>query len=236
MFTSVYLLLLLLLVLFSWIANVYGVMLPNGEMIPSLLSADSFRWFVRYGVGHVADAPIVQVLFVLLMVGAARGCGLLRHLKHLIYEREYLPLTRRQRYAARVSWGIFVLSIFFVLSGVLLPGGSLLSVTGRIVGGPLSRGWLFLLCIVVCVSCWAYGRLSGLWYTERGALQAFTSEIARCSHYFVTLIVASQLVAALHYVHIFDLLGWGAALTRWCVTLLYGLPLVIALVRDGGQE
>lgn len=229
LFATLYLVLLVLLVLFSWIASAYGLVLPSGEAVSSLLGADSMRWFVRHSVENIAAAPIVQVVLVLIMVGAVRSCGVVRGVGNLVREGRRLPLSRRQQYAARIALIVLGVCLLLVVWGIVAPSGNLLSVTGRIAGGPLSGGWPFILLLLVCVPCLVYGRISGLWHTERDVLDAFTAEIARCSGYFVTLIVGSQLMAALHYVHLFDLLGWGRKGVNFFMFLLYGLPLLFAL-------
>lgn len=231
MFPVVYTLLLFILVMFSWIASVYGFVLPDGELMPSLLSSDSSRWFVRHSIEHIASAPIVYVLLVLMMMSAIRSCGVVFYVKHLFLERRRPSLTRRQQYAARIAWVVFLVCIVLVLWGVLSPKGNLLSVTGHIAGGPLSSGWLFILFVIVCAASLVYGCLVGLWHTPQSILKAFTTEIARCSDYFVTYIITSQLVAALHYTHFFQLLGWGSSAVSLFTFLVYGVPLVSSLCR-----
>lgn len=236
LFATLYLILLALLVLFSWIASAYGLVLPGGEVVPSLLGTDSMRWFVRHSVENIAAAPIVQAVLVLIMVGAVRSCGVVRSVGYLVRERRRLPLSRRQQYAMRIALIVLGMCLLLVGWGIAAPGGNLLSVTGRIAGGPLSGGWPFMLLLLVCVPCWVYGRVSGLWHTEREVLDAFTAEIARCSGYFVTLIVGAQLMAALHYVRVFDLLGWGDGAVTVLSAIVYGLPLVAAMVRSDGNK
>lgn len=231
MFSTLYVLLLLLVVLFSWIANMYGLLLPDGEVMPSILSADGTRWLVRHSLDNVVAAPVASVLLVLMMVGMLRNIGLVGGAVYLFREHRFPSLSPRQRYASRVSWGVFGVLVSLVLMGILVPGGNLLSVTGHIVGGPLSEGWLFVLFGVISVPCLLYGWMAGMWRTERDVLNAFSSEVARCSSYFVTLIVASQLVGALHYIRLFELIGWGELPLAICVTVLYGLPLIISLCR-----
>lgn len=231
MFTTIYICLLLVLVFASWIASIYGVMLPNGEVMPSLLSADSLRWFVRHSMEIIAAAPLAQVVLILLMVGTIRSCGLIRYVAHLLCEHKALPLVHRQKHALRIALLVFGVFVALVLSGILTPDGNLLSVTGHIAGGPFSRGWLFLLCLVVCVSCLIYGRLSDLWHTEYELFGFLTSEIARCSGYFVTLVVAALFMAALHYVGLFELLGWGGSAVTIFSLVLYGLPLGVVVCK-----
>ena len=233
MFTTIYICLLLVLVFVSWIASIYGVVLSNGEVMPSLLSADSLRWFVRHSMEIIAAAPLAHVLLILLMVGTVRSCGLLRYVVHLMREHKALPLVHRQKHALRIALLVFGVFVALVLSGILTPDGNLLSVTGHIVGGPLSRGWLFLLCLVVCVPCLIYSRLSDLWHTEYELLGFLTSEIARCSGYFVTLVVAALFMAALHYIGLFELLGWSDSAISIFSLMLYGLPLAVAVCKKG---
>lgn len=232
MFTTIYICLLLVLVFVSWIASIYGLMLPNGAVMPSLLSADSMRWFVRHSMEIIEAAPLAQVLLILLMVGTIRSCGLIRYVAHLMREHRALPLVHRQKHATRIALLVFGVFVALVLSGILTPDGNLLSVTGHIAGGPFSRGWLFLLCLVVCVPCLVYGRLSDLWHTEYELLGFLTSEIARCSGYFVTLVVAALFMAALHYVGLFELLGGSDSVVAIFSMVLYGLPLAVTIYKD----
>ena len=207
-------------------------MLPNGAVMPSLLSADSMRWFVRHSMEIIEAAPLAQVLLILLMVGTIRSCGLIRYVAHLMREHKALALVHRQKHATRIALLVFGVFVALVLSGILTPDGNLLSVTGHIAGGPFSRGWLFLLCLVVCVPCLVYGRLSDLWHTEYELLGFLTSEIARCSGYFVTLVVAALFMAALHYVGLFELLGWSDSVVAIFSMVLYGLPLAVTIYKD----
>ena len=232
MFAIIYLLLIVVLVAFSWIGSVYGLMQPDGTMLPSLLSAESVRWFVRHGIDNIAAAPIVEVLLALLMVGAVEESGIGKILSGIVREHTLPFLSRHQRYALHVSLAVFVVCVFVVAVGLVGPGGNLLSVTGRIAGGPFARGWLPLLCICVCVPCVFYGWIADLWNTERDVLSGLTAAIARCSGYFVTLIVASQLMAIVQYLRLFELVGWGSGAVSVCAAIVYGLPLVVSVVRD----
>ena len=89
-YTSLYLLLLLLLVLFSWVGSAYGLMLPDGALLPNLLGPDSVRYFVRHGIEHISAAPVVEVLLLVLMVGAVGQSGLWSHLLSVLH-LPYLP-------------------------------------------------------------------------------------------------------------------------------------------------
>lgn len=231
LFTSIYLYLLLVVVLFSWIASVYGLILPSGEAVPSLLSSEAIRWFVRHSVEHISAAPIVQIVLVLIMISVLRNCGLVRYVGYVIRERKLPSLSRRQQYALRVALVLFGVCVALLLWGIVPIGGNLLSVTGHIARGPLASGWLFILLLIVCVPCIIYGRMAGIWHSEHEVVTALAAEIGHCSGYFVTLVVASQLMAAIEYVHAFELLGWGRTAVGLLTMCIYGVPLVVVVCR-----
>ena len=222
-----YLVILVLLVLFSWIGSACGLMLPDGMHLPNLLGADSVRYFVRHSIDHISASPLVEVILLLLMISAVVQSGLWSSLVETLRERTLPTLSRRQVYSLRVSLVIFVVCLLIIAMGFVGPQGNLLSVTGRIAGGPFAQGWLPLLSLCVCLPCICYGWLSGMWSTERDILSALTVTIARRSSYFVTLIIASQVMAAIRYLHLFELLGWGDMASSVCYLLLSGLPLLI---------
>ena len=232
MFAIIYLLLIAVLVAFSWVGSVYGLLLPDGTVLPSLLSADSVRWFVRHSIDNIAAAPLVEALLVLLMVGAVEQSGIGKIVMGVVREHTLPSLSRHQRYALHISLFVFIICVLVIVVGLVGPGGNLLSVTGRISGGPFARGWLPLLCVCVCIPCISYGWIGDLWNSGNELLSGLTAAIARCSGYFVTLIVASQLIASVQYLRLFELIGWGSGAASVCVAIVYGLPLIVSVVRD----
>lgn len=219
MITICYLILIAVLILFSWVGSIYGLLLPDGSILPNLLSERSVRWFVRNSLDTMAEAPFVEIMLVLMLVSALRCSGLLP----AIVRRT--PINRRHRYALRTSLVVFAVCICLLLIGIA-PGGNLLSVTGHIVGGPFADGWLFLVTLAICLPCVIYGRMSGLWRTVNDVLAGLSSEIVRCADCLVTCVVASQLMAAIQYVCLFEYLGLGAAMTTLTEICVYGLPFV----------
>lgn len=216
---SLYLLLIAVLVLFSWVGSIYGLLLPDGTILPNLLSEESVRWFVRHSIGNIASAPFVEILLVLIVIGALRSSGLLSA------AARRTPYTGRHRYALRTAIAIFVIGVVLLVVNIV-PGGNLLSVTGHVAKGPFAQGWLFLLAIIICIPCIVYGCMSGQWRNERDVLVGFSTEIVRCADCLVTCMVASQLVATIRYVRLFELLGSTHVLMTLTEVLVYALPFV----------
>ncbi len=224
--SSLYLLLIAVIVLFSWVGSIYALTLPDGSMLPNLLSEESVRWFVRHSIDNVLAAPFVEVLLVLIVIGALRSSGLFAALVHCTSLD-----VRRHRHALYTALAVLAVCLCLVLLGVL-PGGNLLSVTGHIAGGPFASGWLFLLTIVASVPSIVYGRVSGQWRNAKEVFAGLSSEIASCASYFVTLMVASQLMATIRYVRLFELLGLSHTMQSIAVVLVYAVPLIVLLVTN----
>ena len=221
---NLYLLLIAVLVLFSWVGNIYTLTLPDGSMLPNLLSEEGVRWLVRHSLDNIASAPFAEVLLVLIMVGALRGSRLLD-----VLTRRVRLITRRDRYAFRTALAVFLVGVCSVGIG-LLPGGNLLGVTGYVAGGPFSNGWLFLLALLVCLPSMIYGWMSGRCRGEREIFVGMASEVASYADCLVTLVVASQLVAIMRYVCLFDLLGMSHGMREGVVAIVYFVPLIVSFI------
>ena len=210
--------------------------LGSEDAVVNLLGDAGVRWMVRHCVAHIAAAPIAEVLLVLLMMGAVKQCGLADCVRLLVREKTLTALSQRQSYALRLSSIVLGVVLLVLLLGIVPPWGKLLSVMGGVIGGPLSSGWIFVLFLLVCIPSLCYGWLNGVWHTEREVLQAVTCEVSRCAGYFVTLIVAAQLVAAVQYTQLLACMGWVS--TTLIPIVLYGAPLLAYFVgrKDVGCE
>lgn len=224
--SSLYLLFIVVIILFSWVGSIYALPLPDGSVIPNLLSDESIRWFVRHGIDNISAAPLGEVLLVLIMIGALRSSGLFSALVH----RASRP-TRRHRHALHIAIAVFVVCVCLVLIGIA-PGGNLLSVTGHLSGGPFAAGWLLVLTCVLCIPSIIYGRMSGHWHSANEIFAGLSSEIASSATCLITLLIASQFVAAIRYVHLFELLNLSYTMQRILIALVYYIPLIVYLLTN----
>lgn len=227
--SSIYLVLIGVVVLFSWVGNIYGLMLPDGTLLPSMLSNEGVRWIVRHSIDNISAAPLVEVLLVLTLVGALRSSGLWYAWCHMA------QLEQRRRHALIVASVVMMMLLGIVLLGIR-PGGNLLSVTGRLAGGPFASGWLFLLMLIGVMSSVVYGKMCEVWHTVSDLYKGLSSAIASSASYFVTLVVASQLVAVIHYVRLFDLIGLPATMQSLCIGLLYAVPLISLFIKNATHD
>ena len=222
---SIYLLLIAVLALFSWVGSVFGIMLPDDTPIPCMLSEESIRWFVRHSMDNLSAAPFAEVSLVLLAAGSIRSSGLWHALRH------QSQLSQRQRHALFTALTVMGACTVLILLGIR-PGGNLLSVTGHLSGGPFATGWCLLLTMEVLIPCIVYGKMCGRWNTSDRLYAGISSAIASCSSYFITLIIASQLVASIRYIRLFHLAGLSSTIQDFCISLIYAIPLITLFVTN----
>ena len=201
-FTTLYLLLLFVAVIASWLVGLYGV-----SGVRSLLSAEGIRWWMRVVMPSFASAFLPEVMVVLFALGIVR--------------RSFRRWNGRA-FAAAVA--VFVLLLGLVGWGVL--SGSLLSVSGRWAHSPLQVAWLPLLAALVSIPALCYGLASGTYTSGTQVLRALGCEVVRCAPAFVTLFVASQLMAVLAYSGLPTVCGMGESAFRVVKAVVCWLPFV----------
>lgn len=199
-FTTLYLLLLLVAVIASWLVGLYGV-----SGVHSLLSIEGIRWWMRVLLPSFASSFLPEVMLVLFALGIVR--------------RSFRRWNGR---ALVVAVAVFILLLGLVLWGVV--SGSLLSVSGCWAHSPLQVAWLPLLAGLVSIPALCYGLAGGIYTSGSQILRAFGSEVARCAPAFVTLFVASQLTSVLAYSGLPAACGMGDSAFRVVKAVVCWLP------------
>lgn len=207
-FTTIYLLLLVTAVIASWLVGLYGV--ASGG---NLLSDEGVRWWMRSVLPSFAASPVGEIFVVLFTLGIVRQ-------------------SFRKRPTSRKAVAVALL-VFVALLGLLLCGlfsGTLLSVTGRWANSPLQGGWLIVLALLTGIPSLCCGLTNGTFANGEQVLRALSSEVVRCAPSFVTLFVASQLVAVLAYSGLPAVCGIGDTAFRCIAAVLYWLPFIFEYI------
>lgn len=143
------------LLLFSWIANLYGLGVNN------LLSLDGIRWILRQSLTSVGHAfPFLALLLLCMGGGIITGSGFLTAMSNLIKNKLQL-LSFKQRWSLQISLVVGALYTLLIVWGIVSPVGSLLSVTGDLQNSPLVNGFSIWFSIGCCLMGGIYGWLSG---------------------------------------------------------------------------
>lgn len=210
-FTTLYVLLLLIAVLASWLVGLYGV-----DSVNNLLSGEGVRWWMRSVIPAFAASPVGEILLMLFTLGTIKS-----------------TCHQGNKSSSKKAW-IVALLVFAVLASLVAWGifsGNLLSVTGHWAHSPLQAGWLPILALLVGIPCLGFGLTNGTLTSSAQVLKAVSSEVTRCAPTFVTFFIASQLVAILDYSRLPAACGIGANTYKGIIFVIYWLPFLVAYLR-----
>ena len=223
----IYLILLILVIIVSWIGSIMeiGRASGNGDLaLRSVLGVSGLRWAVRTAATCLGDAPVGNALMLFMAIGAGRGSGLFRALSRL---RSLSPKEATAFYISVVVLGLFVC---LIVLGVYAGSHLLLGITGLLKSSPLYDGFMFLVMLAVCIPSLVYGLSTETFRTAADCVDAFCTILPPFAHFLVTMLVAAQLLQTLEYTNIDLLLGITDNGMRVVSFLVYWLPLPIILL------
>ena len=231
----IYLILLILVIIVSWIGSIMEVSRVggNGEMaLRSVLGVSGLRWAVRTVATCLGNAPAGNALMLFIAIGAGRGSGLFRALSHL------RNLSPKESTAFYISMVVLLVYISLIVLGIYAGSHLLLGITGSLKGSPLYDGFMFLVMLGVCLPSLVYGLSTETFRTAGDCVDAFCTILPPFAHFLVTMLVAAQLLQTLEYTNIDALLGITDLAMRIISFLVYWLPLPIILVwcQKSGKE
>lgn len=223
----IYLILLILVILVSWIGSIMEISRVGGNdelALRSVLGVPGLRWAVRTAATCLGDAPIGNALMLFIAVGAGRGSGLFRALARL---RNLSPKEATSFY---ISMVVLAVLVCLIVLGLFTGSHLLLGITGTLKGSPLYEGFMFLMMLTVCLPSLVYGLSTETFRTAGDCVEAFCTILQPFAHFLVTMLAGAQLLQTLEYTHIDVLLGIGESGMRIISFLVYWLPLPIILM------
>ena len=225
----IYLILLLVVIIVSWIGSIMEISRVggNGELaLRSVLGVPGLRWAVRTAASCLGNAPVGNALMLFIAVGAGKGSGLFRALTRI------RSLSPKESTAFYISVVVLAIFICLMVLGVYAGSHLLLGITGGLKGSPLYDGFMFLVMLAVCLPSLVYGLSTETFRTAQDCVDAFCTILPPLAHFIVTMLIAAQLIQTLEYTNIDALLGITDSSMRVISFLIYWLPLPIILLRN----
>jgi p-aminobenzoyl-glutamate transporter AbgT len=223
----IYLILLILVIVVSWIGSIMEIGRAGGNdelALRSVLGVPGLRWAVRTAASCLGNAPVGNALMLFMAIGAGRGSGLFRALSRL---RNLSPKESTAFYISLVVLAIF---IFLIILGVYAGSHLLLGITGTLKGSPLYDGFMFLVMLGIGLPSLVYGLSTETFRTAGDCINAFCTILPPFAHFLVTMLVGAQLLQTLEYTNIDLLLRLSDNGMRIVSLLVYWLPLPIILL------
>ena len=212
------LVLIVIVAVISWIANVYGANCRN------ILSSEGMRWTVEMIMDNFNRSPWTYIVVALASLSMIVESGIITGFS----KQKYL----RQRRAYMLVAVVLALIAALTLILYLLPGNSLLSAFGTFSNSALQRGLFPIIAVLLYLLSLIYAFAIGRFNDMEDVVKATVNITVRIPGYFITLFVASQLIAVILYSFFIDynLSLPMPAPVKILSVILYGGPLILHLI------
>ncbi len=227
----VYLAALLVVVLLSWTGGMYdlrGVGRSDGAQLRSLLDAQGIRWMLSNSARSMAAAPVGNAILLLSCLGIFSKSGLSDALGRLL-RKGYIAY--KERMALLLAGVLFVAILALTLIGVFGRDHLLSGLSGGLLRGPLLDGSVFLLFLAVAVPSVVYGLTVYRLRNVDDIISGMVSLFAPLASFFLTMLIASQLIAAYDYSGLSALLPVTPPIGAAIRFFIWWLPLPLIFLR-----
>lgn len=225
-----YLILLILVIIISWIGSIIEIKhsVGNGDLsIRSVLGISGVRWAVRAASDCLKNAPVGNAVMLFMTIGLAKSCGLFNAVRH------FKSLSPKEQTSLYAGFAALVICLVVVVLGLFVGSNLLLSVTGKLSGSPLYDGCVFLLLMAVSIPSLVYGLLSDTIRSLKDCMNAFAFMAVPMSHFIITMLIASQLIQTLEYTNLYQFVGLNLQSLKYFAFIIYWIPLPVILLLYG---
>ena len=226
----VYLLLLLMVWVGAFFADVVHLLFGVEAQASSLISAEGVRWALRTALPSIGAAPWGTVMMLVAAFGLLRGSGLVKAIVRLLCLRR---LTLSEWRAFLFSLAVAVCYVALLYMSAVTPWNILSGVTHEPALSPLLQGWVLLLFIGALSVSLIYGFIYGNYRSFMDVMVSTGNAFALFIPAIVALLPASGIVPCLQYAGVQSILG-----IHWEVisAILYLLPFVYVMVLESITE
>lgn len=224
--TVVYLFLLAIVILVSWLGSIYEIRSVSGnsdQVVRSVLTSQGLRWMGRSAAGALTHAPFGQAIMLLLAIGAVVRSGL--------FQAIIRPESAKQRVALVLAACIFLAVLGLILSGLFFGNRPFLSLVGTLKGSPLAENPTFFMLLLTLFPSLVFGLSAGKLKTLTDCVNIAQDSIKAGAPFLLTLLVASQLIQTLEYTRLFRVMGLTENAFQVVSFLVYWLPLPFLLTE-----
>ena len=220
----------LLLLLMVWIGEFFAdvMQLLFGAELPtsSLISAEGVRWAIRTALPSIGAVPWGMVMLLVATYGLLRGSGLVKVLVRLVCLRR---LTLSEWRALLFSLAAAVCYAVLLYMSTVAPWNILSGVTHEPALSPLLQGWVLLLFIGTLFVSLIYGFIYGNFRSIMDVVVSTADTFVLFIPAIMALLPASGIVPCLQYAGVQQ-----ASDMLWSIieTVLYMLPFLYVLFME----
>ncbi len=197
LWSGIFFLMTLLLMLFSWAGSVYG-----WQPVQSMLSEEGIRWGLNHVLNDYVQTSALGVVLVLFMgIGMGMRAGYYNVWKRICLKNHYVSRKERRSFILSLVIGMcYVLAILFFIP-------FLRNVTGTLLHSPFMNGWAYIVSLGLGLMGMVYGYASNNFRRINQVFDAMAYLITCNADYFVVLFFVVQFFSVLSYTQLALCLG-----------------------------
>lgn len=229
-----YAFLLVLVWIFSWVADMVAMFSGGAFAIKSLVSGEGVRWAARNAMLSLNGVPWGTVMLAISMLSLLQGAGLIRVFYRLFTN---FTLSKNERRALFASMLAFVFYIVMVCLAAVPPFNILHGVSGSFAGSPLMYGMPVLSFIGVLVVSLVFGFMYGNYRSVLDIVSSMGETFLFFMPAFMALVPASGIMPCVEYTGVPGMFGCNDSSIQIVADIIYMIPfLYVVLLRLIGKE
>lgn len=224
---ALYVAVLLLVWLLSWLGGVAELAISNSATVHSLVSAEGLRWAVRSALPTIDAAPWGVIMLFISSVGLLTGCGMVKSVAKLLRGHRLALNERRAWLFAFIAAVVYLLMLFV---STLSPWNLLLGVTGDFYASPLMQGRIIIIFLAISLVASAYGFIYGNYRSFIDIARSVGAAFSLYAPALLAVLPATGIMPCLEYAGLLPLLHIDQADAAVVSDLLYLLPFIYIMI------
>lgn len=216
-----YALLLALVWLCSWLADIAATFMGGSLGVASLVSSEGVRHALRNAMPSLNSLPWGTIVMAISAYGLLKGSGLISLCSHIAKRQK---LTRNEVRSLLFSAVALSLYAAMLYAATLAPWNMLCGVTGSLVNSPLMNGMPALLFLGTLVVAAVYGFMYGNYRSSLDVASSLGGSFPLFVPALLALLPASAIVASVDYMGLFALLELDDTERNMIVAVFYLIP------------
>lgn len=216
-----YLLLLVVVWLFSWLSDIVSTFMGTDFGFASLVSSEGIRWAMRNALSSLENVAWGSIMLFIVAWGLMQGSGITRLLSRL-FKRE--KLTKMEIRSLLFSTSALLLYSLLLYVVTFSEWNLLLGVTGTVEGSAFISGLPLLLFFAVLIATLVYGFMYGNYRSPIDVVSSAGNTFTTSVPALMALIPAAGILASIEYVGLFTFWGLTEGEVKIISAVLYLIP------------
>lgn len=225
-----YLIMLLMVWVWAFFADVVQLLFGGASPTSSLTSAEGVRWALRTALPSINALPWGETMMLVAIYGLLRGSGLAKAMLRI--GGLHRPTATELR-ALLFSFVVAICYIALLYMSAVAPWRILAGVTDEVALSPLAQGWGLLLFVGVLLVSLIYGFIYGNYSSMMDVVVSTGRTFVLFVPAMMALVPASGIVPCMQYIGLESIFSVSLEVVT---AILYMLPFVYIMLLEMNEQ